>query len=359
MWRQIVSTTFSQMMSAYKLARALAGVPSAGVLPTGLRPLLLSLAALAYLSGFTAPAAAGWSGFELTSPGSAVGAITAVSRALNPMEVFWVAGDGSVQHAWYYDGSGWNQGQLAPPGSAVTHYVGQVYNPYSAITVVSRAPNTMEVFWVAPDFSIQHAWYYDGSGWNRGPLTSPGSADGWITAVSRAPNTMEVFWVAGDGSVQHAWYYDNEGWNQGELASPGSAFATPPGLYLVDPLPYSAITVVSRAPNTMEFFWLAPDLSVQHAWYYDGDGWNQGQLTPPGSAGGAITAVSRASDTMEIFWVAGDGSVQHAWYYDGSGWSRGALTSAVASMYTGSTFSDSRGSRPAFTSDDLPHPLGP
>ena len=37
----------------------------------------------------------------------------------------------------------------------------------------------------------------------------------------------------------------------------------------------------------------------------------------------------------------------------------GNLLSAVASTYTAVTFGESLGSRPALTSDDLPHPEGP
>ena len=45
--------------------------------------------------------------------------LAAVSRASNIMEIFWIKGnDGSVEHAWWYDGHDWSWGQLAPPGSA-------------------------------------------------------------------------------------------------------------------------------------------------------------------------------------------------------------------------------------------------
>src|SRR5712691_1135926 len=145
-------------------------------------------------------------------------------------------------------GAGWNQFQLAPINSAsdVSH---------DAIKSVSRDANTMEVFWIGADGSIEDASFYEGQGWNRFQLAPPGSASrtGGIAAVSRAPHTMEVWWIGQDGSVQDAYWYAPGPWHQYELAGPGSASY------------YGGITAVSRAPNTMELWWVTPDGGVQDA----------------------------------------------------------------------------------------------
>ena len=48
------------------------------------------------------------------------GRIASVSRASNTMEIFWVAPDGSVQGAYWYEGMpGWARFELAPAGSAL------------------------------------------------------------------------------------------------------------------------------------------------------------------------------------------------------------------------------------------------
>src|SRR5258708_27037206 len=62
----------------------------------------------------------------------------------------------------------WQRQQLAPPGSASTT---------SGITAVSRIPTSMEVFWIAPDGSVQDAYWYQGNGpWQQRQLALPGSA---------------------------------------------------------------------------------------------------------------------------------------------------------------------------------------
>ena len=61
----------------------------------------------------------------------------------------------------------------------------------------------MELWLIADDGSIQGAYFYDGSGWGRYELAPAGSASpsGGIAAVSRIPASMEVWFVGADGSV--------------------------------------------------------------------------------------------------------------------------------------------------------------
>ena len=130
------------------------------------------------------------------------------------MEVWWIAPNGSVQGAYYYDGQTlpWQSYQLAPPGSA---QVG------GAIKAVSRASNTMEVFWEGRDQSIQHASRYAGRAWTgtngipplsrvapAGSLTN--KSDHQLAVVSRASYTIELWWIARDGSVHDANYYESD-----------------------------------------------------------------------------------------------------------------------------------------------------
>ena len=59
--------------------------------------------------------------FELAPPGSSAGGkkIAAVSRVRNTMEIWWIASNGSVQAAfWYVGQDGWRRYELAPAGSA-------------------------------------------------------------------------------------------------------------------------------------------------------------------------------------------------------------------------------------------------
>ena len=82
------------------------------------------------------------------------------------------------------------------------------------------------------------------------------------------------------------------------------------------------IAAVSRIPNSMEFWWIGADGSVNDAFWYDGASWQTFQLAPPGSASpnGGIAAVSRIPGSMEVWWIGPDGSVNDAFGYDGASW---------------------------------------
>lgn len=254
---------------------------------------------------------AGWNQFSLgaANAASTYGSITAVSRIPNSMEVWWIGGDGSVQDAYWYAGATWNQFPLAPRGSA---------SIYGNIAAVSRMPNTMEVWWIGGDGSVWDAYWYEGGNWNRFQLAPPGSAslNSGITAVSRMPNTMEVLWIAPDGSVWDAYWYEGAQWNRYQLAPPKSASING-----------RSITAVSRMPNTFEVWWIGPDGSVQDAYWYEGTNWGRFTLAPPGTASpvGGITAVSRMPNTLEVWWINFDSSVEDAHWYEGGSWGQFAL----------------------------------
>ena len=89
-------------------------------------------------------------------------------------------------------------------------------------------------------------------------------------------------------------------WRRFELA-PANIAATDGG-----------ITSVSRIPNSMEFWWIGANGSVQAAYWYEGANWQRFELAPADSASvnGSITAVSRIPNSMEVWWVGTNGSVQ-------------------------------------------------
>src|ERR1051325_2019937 len=82
----------------------------------------------------------------------------------------------------------WNQFPLSGAGSASTA---------TRITAVSRRSNTMEVFWIGPNGTVENKNYYDGVGWSGFTLAGPNAASmtGGISAVSRSSNTIELFYI--------------------------------------------------------------------------------------------------------------------------------------------------------------------
>jgi hypothetical protein len=248
---------------------------------------------------------------------STTGKVVSVSRAPNTLEVFWVSPDGSIQNAHWYEGmAGFNRYQLAPPGSAAAD---------AELSVVSRDATTIELFWVGPSGSVEDAHWYEGmSSWNRFQLAAPGSASttAGVAAISRHPDTIEVFWVGPSGSVEDAhWYEGMWSWNRFQLAAPGSASTS------------ATLAVTSRYAATLQLWWVSPQGSVEEATWQDGmASWARSSARArPGSASttAGITAASRRWNTIEIWWVAPGGAVEDAYWYEGMpDWNRYQLAPA-------------------------------
>jgi hypothetical protein len=239
----------------------------------------------------------GWFANQVAPPGSAdpYADIAAVARGGGngvgaDVDVFWVGPQGSIEHEFELPGGPYyRETQVAPPGSATQS---------ASLAAVSRASTTWEIFWTNANGGIEDAYHYDEGPSGSFQLVAPGSSTPTfqprqIAAVSRAANTMEVWWIGRDGSIQDRYYYDGSGWNAFTLAPAGSG-ATYEG----------AITAVSRAANTMEVWYIGADNSVQDRYYFDGVGWNAFTLAPADSAQSAIAAAAPSTNAMSVTWNA-------------------------------------------------------
>src|SRR5262249_48202683 len=121
-------------------------LPELGQLFRKMQVALFGLLGVAVWFGYANPVLADWNGFTLAGNGVASRSIVAVSRIPNSMEVWWIAPDGSVHDAYWYESQPWRQFELAPPGSASVE---------GGIAAVSRIPTSMEVWWIAPNGSVQ------------------------------------------------------------------------------------------------------------------------------------------------------------------------------------------------------------
>jgi hypothetical protein len=175
----------------------------------------------------------------------------------------------------------WNQFPLTPDGSAA---------PTSRIAAVSRIPNSMELWWIAPNGSVQGAYWYDGGNWQRYELAPAGSASlsGGIAAVSRIPTSMEMWFVGANGSVQDHYWYEGGNWKNFELAPAGSASLS------------GGIAAVSRIPTSMEVWFVGANGSVQdHFWYADltSKTFDQ-QVTTDIAVGGSVHLVLKSNGSF-------------------------------------------------------------
>jgi Matrixin len=256
--------------------------------------------------------------------------ITAVSRIQNCMDVWWVAPNGSVQHAGWA-GSTWARNEIAPASSA---------RP-GGMAAVSRIPGHLEVYWVGPLGSIESAYWLEANaqGWQQYQLAPAGSAapNTKIAAVSRIPTSIEVWWIGPNGSVQDAFWYDGQvSWKYFELAPAGSSAVSGGGL-----------KAISRVSSGMEIFWVGPNGSIQYAFWYQGQAsWQRFGLAPAGSAAltSGIAATHRTPESMQIFWIAPDKSVHFAHWTEGEKvWSTSDIIAPEWSAKPGGIEAVSRG----------------
>ncbi len=240
--------------------------------------------------------------------------IAALSRIADSMELWWISPLGTVEGAfWYDDGKNWRayQDPVAGPGAASTS---------SGIAAVTRIPESMEIWWVGIDGSVQGAfWYQTDPTWHRYPVTGFGAASthGGVAAVSRFAKNMEIWWVGPQGSVEGAfWYDDGKHWRRyGQPVAPNGSAAQA-----------HCIDAVSRTENSMDLLWISPSGAVRWAHWTDGSEWavKPTPVAPNGSASAAsgITVVKRGAGVMDALWVRPDGAVDGATWRAGTGWER-------------------------------------
>jgi DUF1680 family protein len=113
--------------------------------------------------------------------------------------------------------------------------------PGGSSMLVARAPDHMDLFWVAPDGSIKSTWWdanLENGDWDptRVFAATPAgqAANGPVAVVARAPDHMDLFWVAPDGSIKSTWWdanLENGDWD------PTRVFAATPRGVAVDASP--------------------------------------------------------------------------------------------------------------------------
>jgi hypothetical protein len=255
-----------------------------------------------------------------TIPGASV---TTVARTPDNLDVFWVAPNGSVMTQWWVaaaDG-GWGEHgpafPIAPAGSA---------RPGAPIAAVARTADNLDVFWVRPDGVVASQWWAaaPGAGWgDHGPfnIAPPGSAEegSAIAVVARMPDHLDVFWVTRDGAIGSNWW----------TAAPGTSWADH-GSFRIAPAgsarPGSALAALARTPDNLDVYWVTPDGAVASNWWFAAPGASWADhgwftITPPSAvaSAGGITATARTPNNLDVFWVAPDGSVGTQWWHAAAG----------------------------------------
>jgi hypothetical protein len=265
----------------------------------------------------------GWAQpYNVAPPESAApGAVSAHSRHVDHVDVFWIGPDNSVRGNWWHKDHGWNgQYKVAPKFSAAAE----------AIAAHSRNVDHIGVFWITENGSVRENQWSKNGDWS-GPFTIAADTGDLralpeaVTSHSRHVDHIDVFWIARDKSIRGTWWHAGEGWVNPYSVAPADSASAGPG----------AITAHSRHVDHIDLFWIGLDGSVCSAWWHNGVGWKAPyQIAPAGSAAPwAISAHSRHVDHIDLFWVAPDGSVRGNWWHKGVGW-KGQYAIAAAGSAT-------------------------
>ncbi len=289
----------------------------------------------------------GWWSIQsgVTAPG---GAVDAVSRDPNKLDVFTVGTNGRVYTA------AWDQNVSAGAwrgwwtvGSAISVY------PGAHVIPVARDANKLDVFTVGKDGVIYTAAWdqaVDGANGFRGwwPILGGRSlSGGQLSAVTRGAAMLDVYTVGADGNVYQASWNGSVssawgGWwslgNPGTLVNEVTAIARGQKIDLIavgfdrrifhrgwDGSSWSAwvqiqggvaaagsrIAVASRNASQLDVFALGADNMVYTAAKTDGSAWagwwsvQNGQARP----GSNLSAVSRGLNKLDVFVTGGDGKI--------------------------------------------------
>src|SRR6185312_11726335 len=253
---------------------------------------------------------------------TASSALNVVSRDSLRLELFWARNSGAIRSQWWAGAPGQSWGDHGP--SDVVAAGATI--PGASVTTVARTPDNLDVFWVGPDGVVASQWWAaaPGAGWgDHGPfnIAPPGSAEegSAIAIVARMPDHLDVVWVTRDGAIGSNWW----------TAAPGTSWADH-GAFRIAPAgsarPGSALAVVARTPDNLDVYWVTPDGAVASNWWFAAPGASWADhgwftITPPSvvASVGGITATARTPNNLDVFWVAQDGSVGTQWWHAAAG----------------------------------------
>jgi hypothetical protein len=235
------------------------------------------------------------------------GFITSLTKSPDHMEVWWIAHNGSVHNAYFYETQNptWKKRELAPPESA---------NPSGGIAAVSRKSNTIDIWWIGPNNSIEGSHWDEHTDWKRYQLAPNGSAvqRSKIYAQSRTPTHLNVIWIDPHGSIEASFYEERSmSWTRYQIAGNGSAALN------------SSLTAVSRIPTSEEVYWQSPQGSVERAYWNLNDlpvtkPWRRSSIPLYGNVaiGSGMTAVSRVPEIIDLYWINTYGAVIESYWID-------------------------------------------
>ncbi|KAG4443303.1 hypothetical protein IFR05_001247 [Cadophora sp. M221] len=247
--------------------------------------------------------------------------VSAVSRAPNNLDVFFVIGGNREAQLTWTEGGQWSYLVGSSPSGG----------PYKAITALSRRPGSVEAFFTSSETIYSRVWD-SGVGFSYpGPKTGVSCAVvSQLAVTSINENAMEVFYASSSnspgglvGAIMHTYWRPSTGWIGDQVINTATAFAGPAKLY--------SIAAVSRNSANQDIFWINSQDQLIHANWQASTGWYKHYLDVYASSMSYISTLSRNSERINAFFVGTDDRVWQAyWRADTGAWAYGRISDVQA-----------------------------
>jgi len=233
--------------------------------------------------------------------------ISATSKELNNIRVYYISEGNTLKEACYDSGAGWYDGALSGMNFQVA--------PYSSVTGVFLAGTTnliLRVYAQSSDNTIQEfCWNSDGAGWVKGTNLGAALPGSGLAATSFKTSQLGIRVYMQDNNLNliEKCYDANRGWYTGAFSVPKAA-------------PRAGLSVTSWGSVSIRVYYAAAnDKLLEHCW--DGNGWYTGAFSQPCIPGTQSAVINWGNIELRVYFQKGNlVSGITEWMWSG-GWSVG------------------------------------
>jgi hypothetical protein len=196
------------------------------------------------------------------------GAVSAVARTPEKLDVFYVATDGRLHTA---ECSGYGLAGSCR-GIFTDHQISSdpscAATPGAGVAATARSTTNMDVFFANSAGQLCTSYWWASSGWNTFPIGVAAPAGAKLAAVSRTPDNLDVFWVGGNGNggdIDTAWWSNGASWSSRDLGGTIGDLG----------VKGAALGAAARSPDNLDVFargvpWSGSGETVTTAYWYTG-----------------------------------------------------------------------------------------
>lgn len=191
---------------------------------------------------------------------------------------------------------------------------------------ISHSPDAIDVFFVAPDGSVQCVWYtVKVNKWSAPYVVAPAGstrATTSITGVSRAPGHLDIFWITPKGEIASKAFANGKWGNVFNVTGPGLVRAN------------MNLSVVSNDKNWIDVFYVGTDNALCSC-SWRGAAWlKPTSHTPPTSVFSELAAITRTKDEIHVFYGNQESGISSIWWR--GKWNGPAKVTEKSTMGSGS-----------------------